>query len=172
MSNKKDSYICIGKEYNHVDYLPPGITFDDLSSFFLPNNAKTPFSGVFWIINIDKFIYNMPYIFRIATSKEGDIEINTLKYQLNSKKGNTYNHKKLWEELPSKLKKNKSFDYYPRGRVMISNKKATIYLHPSLLTERIMNFLIYEFNLKPSMGIEEICFKPDFSNHYNAKIYN
>ena len=45
-----------------------------------------------------------------------------------AKSGDTYNHQKLWEIIRPKGCK-MLFDYYPRGRVDISNKgKAVIYM--------------------------------------------
>lgn len=61
--------------------------------------------GVFWII--DDELLSFPFTDGFS---EGV-----------AKSGNTYNHKRLWNEIkPHGC--NKPYNYYPRGRVDISNK--------------------------------------------------
>ena len=77
--------------------------------------------GVFWLIDGDLKCY--PFGGRI---REGI-----------AKSGNTYNHKKLWEHIRPKGC-NKSFDYYPRGRVEISAKgNGVIYMSPHIGNEDV-----------------------------------
>ena len=72
--------------------------------------------GVFWIVD-DKILAFLFY-------EDSGIGV--------AKSGNTYNHKKLWSEIKPKGC-NKPYNYYPRGRVDISNKgKAIIYLNPNI----------------------------------------
>ncbi|ADU21641.1 hypothetical protein [Ruminococcus albus] len=68
--------------------------------------------GVFWLINGELLTFPFDGKYPEGTAKSGD----------------TYNHQKLWEIIRPKDCK-KLFDYYPRGRVDISNKgKAVIYM--------------------------------------------
>ena len=78
-----------------------------------PSNTEKPVRGVFWIIEDELFAF--PF-------QEGTYENGI------AKSGNTYNHKKLWEEVKPKGCR-KPYNYYPRGRVELSrNGKVTIYL--------------------------------------------
>lgn len=71
--------------------------------------------GVFWIV--DDKILAFPFM---------NDEIGV------AKSGNTYNHKKLWTDIKPRGY-NKPYNYYPRGRVDISNKgKAIIYMNPDI----------------------------------------
>lgn len=68
--------------------------------------------GVFWLINGELLTFPFDRKYPEGTAKSGD----------------TYNHQNLWESVRPKGCK-KPFDYYPRGRVDISNKgKAVIYI--------------------------------------------
>lgn len=66
-----------------------------------------------------------------------------------SKSGTNYNHKLLWEHVkPPGC--NKPYDYYPRGRVEISNKgKPVIYMNKNIdgdVVERVLKiFHITEY---------------------------
>lgn len=53
---------------------------------------------------------------------------------LSSADGTDYNHKATWATLPKKITHGKSFDYYPRGRVVIRNGRATIWLNKNILS--------------------------------------
>lgn len=77
---------------------------------------NTDHRGVFWIL--DDELLAIPY------SKEANQGL--------SKSGENYNHRELWEAV--KLARcNKLFDYYPRGRVEVSNKgKPVIYMNPNI----------------------------------------
>ena len=84
--------------------------------------GKKPKRGVFWLIDEGELLA-FPY-------EEGDI-IGV------SKSGDNYNHKLLWERVKTKGC-NKPFDYYPRGRVEISNKgKPVVYMNPYIGEESI-----------------------------------
>ena len=76
--------------------------------------------------------------------------------------GNTYNHKKLWNEVKPKGC-SKPFNYYPRGRVVISKKgKATIYMNPNI-DDKFIDGIKSLFGLDNSPKI-----KYDNSNHYKC----
>ena len=73
--------------------------------------------GVFWLIDEGELLA-FPY-------EEGDI-IGV------SKSGDNYNHKLLWEHVKPRGC-NKPFDYYPRGRVEITNKgKSIVYMNHNI----------------------------------------
>ena len=89
-----------------------------------------------------------------------------------AKSGITYNHEKLWSQLPQKLTHGKPYNYYPRGRVQINHGKAIIYLNPNIATEKVKQFLIQEFNLTARNGINKVVINVDGSNHYKCHLDN
>jgi len=133
-------------------------------------DKKILYSGVFWVVNNLSDLSNDDYLFKIKTKPNGEIDSNDLSYKLNAKSEMTYNHQKLWDELPSKLRNGKDFDYYPRGRVMIANNKATVYYNPNLNSEEFKNYIIDRFNLTKENGINKVRFICDCSEHYKCHL--
>ena len=110
------------------------------------SNATKMSRGVFWIINDEllAFPFTDEYSEGIAKS------------------GNTYNHKKLWNEIKPKGC-NKPYNYYPRGRVEISNKgKPIIYMNPNV-DDSFIPLIRTEFGLRESPII-----RYDNSQHYKC----
>ena len=103
--------------------------------------------GVFWVI--DNNLLAIPF----DKSKYSDGT---------AKSGDTYNHEKLWEYVkPQNC--NKSYNYYPRGRVVKGTKnKAIIYMNPNISNEFIPN-IRESFEIK-----EEPIIKLDYSKHYKC----
>ena len=102
--------------------------------------------GVFWIIDDD--ILAFPFY------DDSSVGI--------AKSGNTYNHKKLWLEIKPRGS-NKPYNYYPRGRVDISNKgKAIIYMNPNISEDWIPA-------IRSEFGITETpVIRYDHSEHYKC----
>ena len=123
------------------------------------------YKGVFWIVDNDNLYNNRNYCFTIPCDNIGDTINNEYG---TSKDGYTHNHKGLWSQLSSKLTHNKPFDYYPRGRVVITNGKATIWVNPNLYNEDVLDFIIDEFNLTEYNGINKVVMKADYSEHYKC----
>jgi hypothetical protein len=149
-------------------------TFDEVlqeSNIHL-NKAKELRSGIFWIISdyYDLSDYKI-LIFDIPCDSNGNPN-NTHSIELNSKHGNTYNHKKLWE---SEVKNNnnhrpynkKDYNYYPRGRVEISHNRATIYLNPHINISNFIDLIKEGFGLF-IYNIPEIRVIADGSEHYQC----
>ena len=106
--------------------------------------AKESSRGVFWLI--DGEIKAYPFF---EDSVDGV-----------AKSGNTYNHKKLWEYVKPKGC-NKSFDYYPRGRVDFNSKgKPIIYMNHNIY-EKYISDLMIQFGLR-----ERPIVHYDYSDHY------
>ena len=136
------------------------------------NEAKQLCSGIFWVLsdNYDLSDYKL-LMFDIPCDLNGKPD-NTQSIELNSKSGNTYNHKKLWE---SEVKNNnkyrpynkKDYNYYPRGRVEISNNKATIFLNPNINKPLFTDEIKEKFGLS-SYNISEIRINVDGSIHYQC----
>ena len=126
--------------------------------------------GVFWIIDLDELNKNKNYCFPIYCTSDGVNIGDTSK--LNAKSGITYNHEKLWSQLPQKLTHGKPYNYYPRGRVQINHGKAIIYLNPNIATEKVKQFLIQEFNLTARNGINKVVINVDGSHHYKCHLDN
>ncbi len=102
--------------------------------------------GVFWLVE-DELI--------IARYEEGATEGL-------SKAGNNYNHEKLWESVKPKGC-NKNYNYYPRGRVEVSNKgKPLVYMSPYIGNEQVQEVLeVLGINEDPIIHI-------DGSKHYHC----
>lgn len=101
--------------------------------------------GVFWIV--DGELLAFPFL---------NDEIGT------AKSGTTYNHKKLWEYVRPK-DCNKAYNYYPRGRVDVSNKgKPVIYMNPNI-DDRYIPLIIQKFSLEEAPVI-----RYDGSAHYKC----
>ena len=143
---------------------------DDSQQIF--SMAKQLSKGIFWIVSENYDLSDWRLIFfDIPCDLNGNSEgIPSIKP--NSKSGLTYNHKHIWEET---IKKNstyspynkKEYDYYPRGRVEISNNKATIYLNPHINSEDIINNIKSKFGLS-FYNISEVNVNVDGSSHYKC----
>jgi len=129
-------------------------------------------SGIFWVLSdsFDLSEFEL-LVFDIPCDSDGKPN-NTHAIELNSKSGNTYNHKKLWE---SEVKNNskyrpfnkKNYDYYPRGRVEISNNRASIYLNPHINKANFLDLIKENFGLLPE-NISEVRIIVDGSVHYQC----
>lgn len=112
------------------------------------NEAKELSRGVFWVI--DDELYAYPYAGADCMGV--------------AKSGLTYNHEKLWKYVKPKGC-NKPYNYYPRGRVDITNKgKAVIYLNPNI-DEKFIKAIKLEFGIRDEPDI-----KYDFSKHYQCHL--
>lgn len=108
--------------------------------------SKEMSRGVFWII--DGELLAFPFY------EDSAVGI--------AKSGNTYNHKKLWSDIKPKGC-NKPYNYYPRGRVDISNKgKAIIYMNPNI-DESLIPLIKSEFGIRENPTI-----RYDNSQHYKC----
>ena len=102
--------------------------------------------GVFWIL--DDRLLAFPFY-------EGDA-IGV------AKSGNTYNHKKLWNDVKPRGC-NKSFNYHPRGRVDFDGKhRPVVYMNPNIDDSWIPD-IKHEFGLR-----EDPIVRYDYSEHYKC----
>ena len=102
--------------------------------------------GVFWII--ENRLYSFPF--------NGGEAIGV------AKSGDTFNHKKLWDHVKPKGC-NKPYNYYPRGRVEVTNKgKPVIYMNPNVACSSIKD-IKNDFEIS-----EEVCVQYDYSEHYKC----
>ena len=107
--------------------------------------ANMVLRGVFWVIDDadgdDRLIFKM--------FEEGD-NVGL------SKSGHNYNHRLLWEHVRPRGC-NKSFDYYPRGRVEMNNKGIPIvYMNMSISKEDFERIK------------ERFCLGDDYKIHYDG----
>lgn len=123
------------------------------------------YKGIFWITDLENISNNKLY-FQIPCDSDGQIISND--FISNAKSGTTYNHEKTWKSLPNKVTQRKPFNYFPRGRVEISNQKAIIYLSPHIATEEVKNWVIDKFNLNSLNSIKSVRMIADGSNHYRC----
>lgn len=116
-----------------------------MNKVMITSMVKEPSRGVFWII--DDELYSFPFI---------DDNIGV------AKSGVTYNHKKLWSHVkPQRC--NKTWNYYPRGRVDFTNKgRPVIYMNPNV-DVKFINEINVDFGLRedPKVVI-------DNSDHYKC----
>ena len=140
----------------------------------ISQEAKEICSGVFWIITDSRDINEYKLlIFDIPCDLSGN-PTGANKIPFNAKSGNTYNHKRLWED---EIKNNsalrpynkRTYDYYPRGRVEISNNRAVIYLNPHINQPGIIDEIRSKFGLS-SHNIPEVRVVVDGSLHYRCWI--
>ena len=116
--------------------------------------AKESRNGIFWYIDDEDELLSYP--FGSADTIDGI-----------AKSGDTYNHKRLWEDLKPKGTKRK-FDYYPRGRVDWDRLgRATIFLNLNIDDERIINQIKLDFGILPT---DEYKIQYDYSNHYKCHL--
>lgn len=127
------------------------------------------YRGIFWITDIDD-VYSSKLYFTIPCDSNGIINDTTFSIspQMSSVGSDNYNHKKVWNQLPSKITKNKSFDYYPRGRVEISNGVAKVFHSPHIPQKELKEFVTDKFNLTQHNGIRKIKMIADGSDHYKC----
>lgn len=102
--------------------------------------------GVFWLIGGKLFAYPFDGSYPDGIAKSG----------------NTYNHKKLWDSLRP-AGRHVPFDWYPRGRVEITNQnEPVIYMSPHIGTEWIPQImLLFEIGQEPVI-------RYDHSEHYRC----
>lgn len=131
------------------------------------NEDSQLYSGIFWIKDINN-ISSSDLYFQVPVDMYGNPQGDTS--HLNAKSGTTFNHEKTWKDLQKSVTNNKSFDYYPRGRVMIANNKATIWANPNICNDELKSWCISKFNLNKRNGINRVDLKPDFSNHYKCHL--
>lgn len=122
------------------------------------------YKGIFWIKDIEN-IHTSIVAVKVEVNVDGSVTNDS---NLNSKKGNNYNHKITWENLKKEVTDGKSYNYYPRGRVEIRNKIATIYANPIICTCEVMTMIINEFNLHKENNIDKVVINADYSKHYNC----
>ena len=97
--------------------LLPNNTFINILRRLSTMIINHPSNGIFWLIN--DILVSYPF-----GSLDDEAAI--------AKSGNTYNHKLLWNALNS-IGTSKPYNYYPRGRVVITTKgKAIIYMSPHI----------------------------------------
>ena len=118
------------------------------------------YRGIFWIKDLDNLENNSNYLIKIETNENGDAL--DYPFPLNSKNGNDYTHKVTWPLLSSNQTQNKSFDYYPRGRIEVKHKEVLLYINPILNEPEIIDYLRKEFCLNKVKVIL------DFHEHYKC----
>jgi len=135
--------------------------------------AKQLCSGIFWVISdyVDLSDHKL-LMFEIPCDVNGIPDNPNYRLELNAKSGTTYNHKNTWE---NEIKNNsehrpynkKSYDYYPRGRIQISNNRAVIYLNPHINQQKFIDEIKQKFGLF-TYNIPEVEVKTDGSAHYQC----
>lgn len=126
------------------------------------------YRGIFWIPDVDD-VYNSQLYFQIPCDYDGNISSDfQISTQMSSKGTDNYNHKNVWETLPTRLTLGKPYNYFPRGRVEIHHGIATIYHSPHIPQSDLMGWVKDKFHLTPTNGIKKIKLVADGSNHYKC----
>jgi len=116
------------------------------------NEIKELSNGIFWFI--DNKIFDFPAV---------NLTDNTIGL---SKSGNSFNHKKVWESLSTKITQGKRFDYYPRGRVEIDKLgRIVIWINPNLNNFKSLQQIKLKFGIRSHNDVKV---KEDHSEHYKC----
>jgi len=108
--------------------------------------AKETTRGVFWVIDGDLLAFPFTDDYLGGVAKSGD----------------TYNHKKLWSEVKPRGT-NVPYNYFPRGRVHITNRgQAQVFMNPTI-DESMISEIKTKFGLR-----EDPIIQYDHSQHYKC----
>ena len=116
--------------------------------------AKESANGIFWYLDDSEELLSYPF---------GSVDCpNGI-----AKSGDTYNHKRFWNELKPNGSR-KSYNYYPRGRVdWDSQGRATIYLNPNIDDQSIVNQIKLDFGIRST---DKCRIQYDYSDHYKCHL--
>lgn len=119
------------------------------------------YKGIFWYDPMRGIL-----IAKKAACDEKGMASEAVEYS--SKSGDNFNHKAEWAKFTKDVTRGKPYNYLPRGRVEIKNKKATVYLNPVLNTPTVREIIDREFGLCSGT----ICVRTaaDGSAHYDYLI--
>lgn len=126
------------------------------------------YKGIFWYTSMDiNEKTDVPTVLTLRV--ECDIDGTTLEnVKFSSKSGDNFNHKAEWDffSLSMKPYKGLPFDYFPRGRVEIKNKKIKIFANPVIVADENAKAIIIDiFELEEVK--KEIKWIADNSKHYH-----
>ena len=124
--------------------------------------------GIFWC---DSFGRGSPHLIVVSVKCDADGKSDR-PIDFSSKSGQNFNHKAEWQKLSRSVTRGQPFNYYPRGRVEIKNRKATVYLNPDLNNTVVLNKIIENFELKNQQDLKSISVKSDGSSHYHYYLCN
>ena len=80
-----------------------------------------------------------------------------------SKSGENFNHMTEWNRLDRHITERHPYNYYPRGRVEISNRRATVFLNPDINNKEIITLVKSQFEL---YDLKNVTVKSDGTTHY------
>jgi hypothetical protein len=134
--------------------------------------AKELSYGIFWIISDYHDLSNHKLLFFDVPCTPDGVPSDIPSIAFNAKSSDTYNHKKIWD---TEIKGNsihkpynkKEYNYYPRGRIVISNNKADIYLNPHINKPDFIREIKLKFGLTPN-NISKTREINDNSAHYQC----
>lgn len=137
-----------------------------------PGEAKGLSSGIFWVLTDDRNISSYKFLFFNIPCDGHGTPTGGHTMELNSKNRLTYNHKNVWETAIKNVSayrpyNKKAYDYYPRGRVQITNKKADVYLNQNINRANIIDEIKTAFGLSDH-NISKVRVMVDNSNHYQC----
>ena len=129
------------------------------------------YRGIFWILDVNNVRSSNLY-FTIPCDVFGDINDPEFHIpdSMSSTGSDNYNHQRVWNSLDRRYTKGKHFNYYPRGRVEISNGVAKVFHSPRIPQDELRQFVIDKFNLTQHSGIKKIKMIADGSDHYKCHL--
>ena len=98
------------------------------------------YKGVFWYVPDKEELI----VKKVACDNNG-MALELTEYT--SKSGDNFNHKIEWSKFQHFITRGKPYNFYPRGRVEIKHRKATVYLNPALNEQQIQELIKCEFSL-------------------------
>lgn len=116
-------------------------------------DEREPLKGIFWFICFfnekDECDFSETEILALTApwGMDGDV---TSKWNFNSRKRNSFNHKAAWESLVKHRKDIRKYgwNYFPRGRVEIAGRKALIYININIVRyDKFLHDIVEIFHL-------------------------
>ena len=110
-------------------------------------NTPKIYEGIFWIKQDERGRF-IPITVKAECDEFGNVLDERVNFS--SKFEESFNHKEEWkifEAMPGGEYHGLPYNYYPRGRVEINNKKAMVYLSSALCNEYIQGLILEEFGV-------------------------
>lgn len=139
--------------------LKPQSSYEEPFSEFNNQQRDGLGKGLFWLTENDLGTIQLTCCKVLCSPNGEELEAeNTEREKLN--------HERVWAALDKNITRNKPYNYYPRGRVEIKKRKATIYLHPIMYDKEVLVQVMAHFGLYRRNGLKDIRIKSDHSKRY------
>ena len=123
-------------------------------------NKKSVYFGIFWVLAESEEDIRLENLICIK-QKHDDVFPEYADYS--AKNSAAYNHERSWQMFPKKITHRRPYNYYPRGRVEVSDGKATVWMNGSILG--LAEDVIDVFGLSV---LNNVKVKEDGTSHYKC----